>query len=252
MTNGCINQASITSGSDITGLAAGTPYWVEVTALAGNGFLASTSTPSFGPDTASSTQIGDPGNPTLSYGGSAGSVNVSFAGSNPAIPGETYSAEACQTNAMTGGTCVNLGTITSGADFGGLAYTAGSAGQNYYVVVTANAIDGFTANPSAVAGPQPDTSQAMAPVITGVGPGSGGQKRLSVTFTKSGSGIASVSALVCSNSNMTGCSTTINYTTGANITVANHAATYYVELTANGSTGYVNSGVSNNVSGTSS
>jgi hypothetical protein len=239
MTTGCINQASITSGTNITGLAASTAYYVEVTALAGNGFLASTS-PAFGADISSGTQIGDPGTPTLTYGASAGSVNVTFPGSNPAVPGETYSAEACQTSTMTGATCQNLGSITSGSDFGGLAYTVGSAGVPYYVVVTANAIDGYTSNPSNVSAAHPDTSQVSVPIVTLTTPSGNPTGRLQISFT-TGAGVASDSVTGGTGYPFTAqnSATVNNFVSGTIETGLPAETTIYVQVTAQPSAGFV-------------
>jgi len=246
----CVNQASITSNTDITGLSSGgAGYYVEVTAKAGNGFLASTSA-AFGPATASGSQIGDPGTPILAYGASAGSINVTFPGSSPSLPGETYSAEACQNSGMTGGTCVNLGSITSGSDFTGLAYTPGTAGANYYVVVTANADDGFTANPSVVSAAHADTSQVSVPIVTLTKPSGNPTGRITISFT-TGTGVASDSVTGGLSTPVTSqnSATINNYVSGTSYSTGQPTGTtIYLYVTAQPSAGFV-SNVSATVNG---
>ena len=139
---------------------------------------------------------------------------------------------------MTGGTCVNLGSITSGTDFTGLAaITLGTQGAQYWVMVTANATSGFAANPSAVAGPQRETSQVKVPTGVTVHAGSG-HGNMDVTFATSGSGVASTNLQYRLNNS--GPYTTITgYLSGTNISGLTHGGNYYVIVTAVGSAGYL-------------
>lgn len=252
MTNGCVNQGSITSGSDMTGLVSGTAYYLQVTALAGNGFIASTSAV-YGPSSATISQLGAPGTPALNYGPVAGSITVTFSGSTPLIGGQTYSAKACTNGGMTTG-CVTTGSITSGGTFTGLVYSMGNAGTAYFVTVTANANNGFTASAaSGVSTSHADTSQVNAP--TGVTAVAGGSTNsLKVTFTASGgSGVANYSATYCTNSGMTtGCHTQNNVTSPTTITNLTHHGSYWVQITANPNAGYVSNISTPSVNGTAS
>jgi hypothetical protein len=141
---------------------------------------------------------------------------------------------------MTGVTCKNLGSITSGADFGGLAYTVGSAGVPYYVVVTANAIDGYTSNPSAVSSAHADTSQVAVPTVTLTTPSGNPTGRLQISFT-TGTGVASDSvtgglAIPFTPQNS---ETINNFASGTIETGLPAETTIYVQVTAQPNAGFV-------------
>jgi hypothetical protein len=213
----------------------GKSYYSQITALASNGYLGSTSA-IYGPSVTNNGPMGIPGIPTLNFGSVAGSVAVNFTASSPAVPGQTYSAEACTNTAMTTG-CVNQGVIASGGDFTGLNFTPGSSGGPgtvYYVTVTANAVTGYTASaPSAhSASSQAATSRVNAPTNVGTNTG-GGRNTLTVTFNRSiGAVPASYTVTLC-DSNMQNCVNFYNAQyTGSTFTGLGHRSTYYVTVTA--------------------
>src|ERR1019366_4768756 len=147
----CVSHASYTSGSQFTGLTAGTSYYVTITAVASSGYLAATTAP-FGPTGA-----------TLAYGTAAGSVAVTYTGSSNAPGGQTYTATACTNVGMTTG-CVTNANFASASNLTGLAFTQGSAGTAYFVTVTANASSGYlAAAASSLAGPPKARSQLSGP-----------------------------------------------------------------------------------------
>jgi hypothetical protein len=237
MTVSCVTQAGYTSGAQLTGLTAGTNYYVTVTANPPNGYVAATTAVS--PATLATVQLTTPTAVTLGYGSLAGSVSVTFTAPANAPAGQAYSAKACTNAAMTTG-CVT-GTVTSGGNLSGLAYIAGNPGTSYYVTVTASASSGYLASPaSAVAGPQADTSVLNPPtgVIATTGSGHG---RVSVTFIAgTGAAPSSYTALTCTNVAMTtGCLTTTGFTSGGQITGLTTGTTYYTTITAVGPTGYL-------------
>lgn len=231
MTIGCVTQASYTSGSMIQGVV-GMSYYSQVTALALNGYLGSTSAV-YGPSRATYGQMGAPGTPTLAYGSTAGSLQVTFGASTPVVAGQTYRAEACTDAAMSVG--CHTQTITSGGQFTGLPFTAGQPGTPFYVTVTANSVTGYTQSaPSGTSAPHPDTSQVNAP--TGVTTNTnGGRGTLTVIFTRSTGVVpASYTDEICTDPNMSqNCQYIYNAVyTGSTITGLGRRSTYYVTVTA--------------------
>ena len=160
MTGTCSTFNSYTSGAQLTGLVAGTNYYVTVTANPPAGYL-SASTGVVGP-TSTTVQLTAPTDVTLSYGATSGSIGVTFTASSNAAAGQTYTALACTGTGMTG-TCTSPQSIVSGGQITGLSATQGSAGTSYYVKITASASTGYLASTSAQAGPQTAMSQVNAP-----------------------------------------------------------------------------------------
>jgi hypothetical protein len=236
MTIGCVTQTSYTSGAMIQGVI-GKSYFAQITALASNGYLGSTSSV-FGPSSPTDGQMGTPGTPMLNFGSVAGSVAVTFTASSPAVGGQTYSAEACTNANMTTG-CVTQGVIASGGDLTGLNFTPGSSGGPgtvYYVTVTANAVTGYTASaPSAhSASSQAATSQVNAPTNVQTNT-NGGRNTLTVTFTASTGAVpASYTDELCTDQGMLqNCQTIANAkSTGSTYSGLGHRSTYYVTVTA--------------------
>jgi hypothetical protein len=236
MTTGCATQASYTSGAQLTGLTAGTTYYVTVTAVASTGYLAATSS-AIGP-TPATTQLAAPTGVSLAYGTVAGSVKVTFTGSSNAPGGQTYTAMACTNAAMTTG-CVSAPGVTSGANLTGLAYALGSAGTSYFVTVSADPSTGYLSGTSSVAGSQAATSQLNAPTVSAVSPSTTTAGALTITFSAgAGTAPASYTAKACTNVGMTtGCVTQAGYTSGAQLTGLTAGTTYYVTVTAVPSSG---------------
>ena len=239
MTSGCVGPTTITSGSQLTGLTGGTPYYVTVSASASTGYLASAPSTVAGPETAT-TQLTPPTSVSLAYGTVSGSIKVTFSAPSNAPGGQTYTAYAC-TNAGMTTSCVGPQSITSGGQITTLTAPQGSAGTAYYVTVTAVASTGYLASTSTDVGPQNATSQVNAP--TGVTPASSTTTAgaITATFTAStGTAPSSYTATACTNSGMSsGCVTQTGYTSGAQITGLTAGTPYYVTITANPPTGYL-------------
>ncbi len=233
MTTGCVTKTSYTSGAQLTGLVAGTAYWVQITAVPGAGYTSSTSSVS-GASAPATTQLTAPTGLSLGYGAVAGSITITYTGSSNAPGGQTYTATACTNAAMTAG-CVTVGNYVSGTDVTGLAYAQGSAGTSYYATVTANASSAYLASAaSAVAGPQAATSQLNAPGTPTVSSSTTTAGAVTATFSApSGVAPASYTAVACTNAAMTtGCVTQTNYASGAQLTGLTQGTSYYVEITA--------------------
>ena len=71
MTTGCVTQTSYTSGAQLTGLAQGTSYYVQITAVPPAGYVAATSGVSASSAPAT-TQLNAPTGVSLAYGTVAG------------------------------------------------------------------------------------------------------------------------------------------------------------------------------------
>jgi hypothetical protein len=245
---GCVTpeNTNYTSGANITGLAytagsAGTTYYVEVTANASSGYLASgVSNQS---SNAATSQVSAPGTPTaVSSGTTAGAIVPTFTASSGTAP-TSYTATACTNAGMNTG-CVGPQAVTSGAQLSGL-----TQGTSYYIRITAVAPTGYVNNNSAVSSAATlATVQLAAPTGVSATYGTAGAGSLQVNFTPSGivSPTQTYTVNVCTTNTMTGCVTPVNtnYTSGANITGLNYTpgtvgTTYYVDVIANGSTGYL-------------
>jgi type II secretory pathway pseudopilin PulG len=236
MQSGCNAPQAIVSGGQITGLTAGTPYYVGIVANPPTGYVSAEST-IVGPYT-TTAQLVAPTGVTLSYGTTAGSIGVSFTGSLGAPGGQTYAATVCTTSAM--GCGVTYPVVASGTQITGLAYTQGNAGTSYYVTVTANASTGYLAATTAYAGPQNATSQVNAPTGVTVTPSTTTAGAIVIAFSApSGTTPSSYTATVCTTSAM-GCGTTDTVSaSGTQITGLTAGTMYYVTVTSNPPTGYV-------------
>jgi type II secretory pathway pseudopilin PulG len=232
MNIGCTTHTSYTSGVQIASLTPGTTYYVTITAVPStSAYLSATTT--FGAANAT-IAMSPPTAVTLSYGAAAGSIGVNFTVPTGSIAsGQTYSALACTNTAMNAG-CVSDASITSGAQFTGLAWTQGAAGTPYYVTVTANASSGYLASTSTYAGPQNATSQVNAPTGLTTAPSTTNAGDITATFTNStGTAPSSYTATVCTNPAMsTGCVTNTSYISGSQIGSLTPGTPYYVTITA--------------------
>lgn len=147
MTQGCVSQSDYANGSQFTGLASGTSYYVTVTADASSGYLAATS-PATTTPTLASIQLTPPTIKKVT--GETRALKVSVTGSSNAPKTETYTATACTSPSMTTG-CVSANVTTSAGSFT-VTISGLTSGVTYYVTVTADAAAGYLAsNPSAQA-----------------------------------------------------------------------------------------------------
>ena len=240
MTASCTSYPNDTSGGQLTGLASGTSYYVQIAALPGSAaYVGATSGVSASPAPATS-QLNAPTGVSLAYGTVAGSIAVSYTGSSNAPGSQTYSVTACTNPGMTTG-CVTSANLASGANLTGLAYVQGNPGTAYYVTVTANASAGYLASaPSTTAGPQNATSQIGAPGTPTVASSTTTAGAVTATFTaSSGTAPTSYTAKACTNAGMTtGCVTETSYTSGAQLTGLTAGTSYYVQITAVPPAGY--------------
>ena len=229
MTTGCVGPTTITSGSQLTGLTGGTPYYVTVSASASTGYLASAPSTVAGPETAT-TQLthADRRLPRPTARSRARSRSPSPLRRTPRAvrPTPHY---ACTNAGMTTGvrrTAVDhLGRPDHRSD-----RTAGLGGHRLLRDRHGRRLDRLPRyRTSTDVGPQNATSQVNAP--TGVTPASSTTTAgaITATFTAStGTAPSSYTATACTNAGMsTGCVTQTGYTSGAQITglTAGHSAT---------------------------
>lgn len=230
--------------------SAGTPYFVTITPNASTGYLvtvASTSPPSAGLAALSSIKPPTAVSATPSAS-TAGAIMVSFTkptGSN--IP-TSYTATVCTDSNMTQN-CITTPNYTSGAQLTGL-----TAGNTYYATITG--VSGTSGLLSATVGPSSAmaTVQLALPTITSVNYGATAGS-VSITGGSPGAPAGTTyTAKACTNQLMsTGCLTPdptyvpgTDFAEGTYIT-GSAANSYYVTLTANGSTGYLGTTASNAV-----
>lgn len=167
----------------------------------------------------------------------AGALNVSFTEPGTPPPGQTYSVKACADSAMSIN-CSSQANFVSGSDLSGLVQ-----GTNYWVQVTAAATSSSLAATSPTYGPTMATVQLATPGAPALsyGPTAGS---LTVNFSGS-SGAQSYSVKACTNTAMLGtCVSNTNFTSGGTLTGLTYApgsagTAYYVQVLANGSTGYL-------------
>ncbi|MGA7833854.1 MAG: hypothetical protein WCA31_01450 [Acidimicrobiales bacterium] len=246
MNAGCVTNSNFTSGSSVTGLpfpkgSVGTTYYVEVTANSSAAYVASS--PSAQASHAETSQLDAP-TVTLNYGATAGSILVSFTPQGTVAGGQTYTMTACTNTNMNAG-CVTNSNFTSGSSLTGLPYTQGSVGTTYYVEVTSNSSAAYVASAPSTQASQAETGQVAAP---GTPVPTTSTTRFShgaivVTFSHS-TGVTPLSytATACLTQSMnTGCVTVTTYTSGAQFTGLVSGTSYWVEVTAIGTTGYLNS-----------
>jgi hypothetical protein len=239
MSVNCVIRTNFVSGTDITLLTAGTNYWAQVSAVASQNFLGSTSPP-VGPALAT-VQLPAPGPPTLTFGPSSGSVTVvSFTGSAGAPSGQIYTALACTTMSMTGGSCVTNTNIVAGSAITGL-----SPGLSYFVELSANASKGYLASGrSTISTSQAATTALKTPVVTS-SPSVTTAGAITASFVPAAPPTPSYTALACTNATMNAnCVTITGYTAGAQITGLTPGTNYFVTITAVSTTNGVASATS--------
>ncbi len=141
MTTGCVSQGSTYSGAQITGLTAGTAYYLTVKATSSTGYLSATSAVSNAVKATialSSPSISSTSSP------SSRTATVAFSGSSNAPSGQTYHVTFCTNSSMTVG-CTTVNSYTSGTSVSGL-----TSSVTYYVVITADASAGYLSANSTV------------------------------------------------------------------------------------------------------
>jgi hypothetical protein len=231
MSLNCVTQTNYVSGTDVTGLASGANYYVQITATASTGYLPATTQPN-GP-TPATIQLATPTAPSANYGPSAGSLIVTLTGSSNAPAGQTYTATACTNSAMTAG-CISVDTATYSTIITGLAFAAGTAGSTYYVETSADASPGYLQSLPSASGQHADTSQVPTPSAVTVSSSASQAGAIAVSFSEpSGTyAPASFTAVACPSGSTNGCVTQTNYTSGAQLTGLTAGVNYGVTLTA--------------------
>ncbi len=239
MNSGCVSNTNITPNGTITGLGVGVTYNVEIIANASPGYLMSLPSPLSSQVTtkAVNTPTNLSATPSTSQ---QGVILVTFTepGGGPSVA--SYTVTACSDAAMSMN-CVPIANFTSGGQVSGL-----NPGTDYYLTVTAvSTTTGVASATSADSPPTLATLQLTAPtnVVVGYGATAGS---VSISATPSnGPANQTYTALACTNSNMTGCIAAVNpYTLGNDITGLSASpgaagTTYYVQITANASPGYL-------------
>jgi hypothetical protein len=242
MTANCVTGA-ITSGGTLTGLNGGSTYYVQITAVGATGFVNALSGVSAS-STLASTQLATPQITAVTPSTTtAGVLSISFTEQSPPF-GQTYSAIACTNAAMTTG-CVTQAPYTSGA-----AFLLLTAGNSYYVTITANASAGYVAATSAVVGPTLAPVQLATPGTPTLTYGSVAGS-IAVTVSSSNAPAGQLYTVkLCTNITMLfGCTTDTNVASGSNATGLNYnpgsaGTSYYVDAYAQASAGYLQSGTS--------
>jgi hypothetical protein len=244
MSTSCVGPTAITSGGQITGLSAtqgsaGVNYYVTVTATASTGYLASTSAVSSAH--ADTSQVNAPtGLTTAPSTTTAGAVTATFTASTGVAPA-SYTATACTASNMTG-TCFTQTSYTSGSQFTGL-----TQGTNYYVQITAVGASGYASATSSISSATLATTQLNppAPVLIAGSGTSYASLQITGSGTNNGPGSQGYTYQVCTGSG-TGCLAAqtvtaypqvISTTNGSTALTA--GTTYYVQVTATASTGYL-------------
>ncbi len=224
-------------GGQITGLTAGSSYYVQVTAGASTGYA--TNSANSATATVATEQLNPPTAITVTSGTSttSGSLTVNFTAPSNAPAGQTYTAAACTGSGTGCGTAVAITTA-------GGQITGPTAGSSYYVQVTAVASTGYVAASANSASATKATEQLNPPtaitVTSGTSTTSGS---LTVNFTAPSNAPAgqTYTAAACTGSG-TGCGTAVAITTaGGQITGLTPGTKYYVQVTAVASSGWLSS-----------
>jgi hypothetical protein len=243
MTQGCVTNPTFASGSSLTNLPfiagqVGATYWVEVSANPSSGYLASpASTPI---SQAETSQLLAPSGVTLGYGPSAGSLSVSFTPPTLTVAPQTYTVEACTNVGMTQG-CVTNTNFVSGSNLTNLPFTQGKVGTTYWVEVSANGASAYAASAFSASSNHAEMSEIGQPGNPTLSRPFGTTKGIVATFgNSSGTAPSSYTASFCNTATLI-CVTAPNYISGTTYdTGITSGATYTVQITAVGPTGYLN------------
>ena len=237
MTTGCVTQTSYTSGAQLTGLAAGTSYYVEITAVPPAGFVSATSAVSASAG-AATTQLAAADDHAVSPSSTtAGQLTITFTGAANAPGGQLYTAIACTNAAMTTG-CVTQTELHLGrADHGPHAGHELLRDDHRRRLERLPRLDDgrVRARRSRRSSSRRRRSTRVAPSTTTAG-------ALTITYTGSANapGGQTYTATACTNAGMTtGCVTQASYASGAQLTGLTAGTNYYVTLTAVASSGYL-------------
>jgi hypothetical protein len=236
----CFTVNRFTSGSQITGLAytpgaAGTSYYVTVTANASTGYLASSA--QVGPQ-ADMSQVESPTITTITSGTSttSGSLTVNFTNSGGSGV-SSYTGEAC-TGTNLSGTCSTVQAITTGSQITGL-----TPGTKYYVTVNAVGSTGYASSAVSSASSTTATEQLNSPTITTVTSGTSTTSgSLTVNFTAPNNVPTgqTYTAEACTGTNLSGtCSSVQAITSGGLVIGLTPGTSYYVTVNAVASAGYL-------------
>jgi hypothetical protein len=257
--NSCVSNTNFTPGGSLTGLfytpgSAGAAYYVQVLANASTGYLASPPSPTMPTVShAATSQVKTPTGfsvaPSVSK---VGAITASFteSGGVGITAPSSFTATACTDVGMSAN-CVTVPNYSSGAQISGL-----TPGTGYYVQITAvSSTVGFVSSTTPVSAPTVATAQLAAPTNMNASYGTV-TGSISVSFTAPPIVAAdqTYTAEACTNASMkTGCFTNPNYTSGADFAVSKPpvgavGTTYFVQVTANGSSGYLVSPASAQVS----
>jgi hypothetical protein len=252
----CVSNTNFAPGGTLTGLAytpgsAGTAYYVQVLANGSTGYLASPPSPTTPTVSHNATsQLKAPtGFSAASSSSQVGSITASFTPGGGTAP-SSYTATAC-TDAGMSVNCVTAPNYSSGSQISGL-----TPGTSYYVQITAvSSTLGFASATTTVSAPVVATTQLVTPTNVSAGYGSNpGTILVSFTAPLIEASAQTFTVEACTNASMkAGCFTNPNYISGANFTVSTPpvgaaGTTYFVEVTANGSSGYLVSPPSTEVS----
>jgi len=126
-----------------------------------------------------------------------------------------------------------------------LNFSAGTAGTNYYVTVSANAVAGFLASlPSSLRFPKLTSVRSITP-RTSMCPPPHDRRSSDRQFHRThGHRTDFYSATACTDVAMTlNCVTRANYVSGSQFSGLTAGTNYYVVITANAPSGYLNSSV---------
>jgi|GEM_PF-552494 len=238
-------NAGLSSGATITGLVAGTTYYIGVTATASTGYLVSAASASaYGIATVT---VQAPTGVTVAPGASAGAAVISWSASSNASGAQTYTVRIYSDAGLT--------TLVGSAVAGRTSpYTATglTMGTQYWVTVTADASTGYVASAASAAGTGVAQVQLTAPTAVTVAAGTtAGSIRITWTASSNAVGGQTYTVTVYSDSARTVVvgSALTGQTSGVTVSGLTEGTTYYVGVVAEGSTNYLASAISANASG---
>jgi type II secretory pathway pseudopilin PulG len=246
VTSACLTVTNYSSGAQLTNLTPGSSYYVQMTAVSSTAGYASATTAFTTTPAVASVQLVSPANVTLGYGTTAGAMTVSFTASPQAPTGQIYGVQAC-----TNGNCTNFAITSTSATLGLAVPTPGQVGASYNVQVTANGSTGYFVSAPSTQVSGPVESQVAAPGTPTVATGTVKQAIAVTKFTASTgtppTGYTAVACTVDNQGTLSGCNAPQAIAaTGGEITGLTSGARYYIQITADGPTGYLN-----NISGIS-
>jgi hypothetical protein len=240
MTNpGCVGPTTVASGGGaLSGLTQGGSYYLSITAVSTNPAYVSNTSATSSSSYFATVQLAAPLFTSITPSTTTtGVIGVVFSASSNAPVGQTYTETACTNAGMTNPGCVGPAAIASG----GGNVTGLTPGTLYYIQIYSAASAGYLAQVSVASGPTAATTQLATPSVSSVVTTTAGALTVNVNAPTNAPAGQLYAMTACTNSAMTnpGCVTATGILSGGQITGLTVGSSYYVDVVASASPGYL-------------